>query len=72
MINGTVMGPVVTPPASNARAQKSFGTKQRASTNTSGYSTASIILKEIPNTIRSIAAVRNNPTPAATDRISVI
>ena len=72
MMNGTVIGPVVTPPASNASAQKLLSTKHSASTNTSGYSTASMILKEIPKTILSIAAVRKMPTPAATERIKSI
>ena len=36
MINGTVIGPVVTPPASNATARKSFG-ENSVSANSSAY-----------------------------------
>ena len=37
MINGTVMGPVVTPPESKATGRKSLGTKM-ARMNTTAYS----------------------------------
>ena len=69
MMNGTVMGPVVTPPESNATARKSLGTKA-ASTNTMAYSVTSSGGSAILNSIRSSAITRKAPTPAATERIN--
>ena len=65
IIKGTVMGPVVTPPESNATARKSRGTKA-ARAKTTMYARMSISLRDIPKNIRSSAAMRNSPTPAAT------
>ena len=70
MMNGTVMGPVVTPPESNATARKSLGTKA-ASTNTMAYSVTSSGGSATPSSMRRNATVRNRPTPAATEKIRV-
>ena len=70
IINGTVIGPVVTPPESNATVRKSCGT-MLAKMNMIGYKIKSICASGIPNNIRSTAATRNIPTPVATAIISV-
>ena len=71
MIKGTVIGPVVTPPASNATAMKSPGARN-ARANTIMYSTISICASVILNSIRRSDATRKSPTPAATDSTRTI
>ena len=71
IIKGTVIGPVVTPPASNATAIKSEGVK-KDKTKTNMYriprSKDSLTL----NKIRKSAITIKIPTPTATVRISTI
>ena len=69
--NGTVIGPVVTPPESKATAKNSFGTKID-STNTSTYSPIRVGVSGRLNRVRSIDTTKNSPTPAATDKIITI
>ena len=65
MIKGTVIGPVVTPPESNATAKNDFGINtEKMKVNT--YKAKSTYLRGILNSILSIAIIRNIPTPAAT------
>ena len=71
MINGTVMGPVVTPPESNATARNSFGTKMDK-IKTSGYNPNKVYCSDMPNLVRSIDITKNSPTPAATVMIMTI
>ena len=71
MINGTVIGPVVTPPASNATAIKSPGASS-ASPNTNTYSTISMCARVTLKSILRSAATRNSPTPNATERTRTI
>ena len=71
MIKGTVIGPVVTPPESNATAIKSAGAaKDRR--NTAPYrmhkSNGRLSLKRILRT----AMTRNKPTPTATVQIKTL
>ena len=65
---GTVMGPVVTPPASKATARNSLGTKMDKP-KTSAYSPTRVGARGRPKRVRSMDTTRNSPTPAATDRM---
>ena len=69
MMKGTVIGPVVTPPESNATAMNSLGTKM-AITNTRIYETHSMCNSLIWKRMRSSATTKNSPTPTATVRIN--
>ena len=71
MMNGTVMGPVVTPPESNAAARKPSGTNA-ASANTARYSAISTCRSCLRKIMRSNASTRKTPTPAATVRMSTV
>ena len=71
MMKGTVMGPVVTPPASKATARKSGGAKN-ARIKTSAYNPISSVLSLICSSVRRMAATRKTPTPRLTERISVL
>ena len=71
MINGTVMGPVVTPPASNATARNSFG-ENSVSTNSSAYAASRHFASETRNKMRSTASARKTPTPTATVQMSTL
>ena len=71
MMKGTVIGPVVTPPASKATAIKSDGVRND-NTNTNMYKIASSMDNLTLNTIRSSAITIKIPTPTATVRISTI
>ena len=71
MINGTVMGPVVTPPASNATARNSFG-ENSVSTNSSAYAPSRHFASETRNKMRSTASARKTPTPTATVQIRTL
>ena len=69
MMKGTVIGPVVTPPASNATAINSEGAK-KDNRNSSTYRTVSIFARLILNRMRRTAMVVKTPTPVATVQIS--
>ena len=69
IINGTVIGPVVTPPASNATDKKFAGTNAEI-TKISIYIIDRITESGILNNTRSTAIVVNMPTPSATVQIN--
>ena len=68
IINGTVIGPVVTPPASNATDKKFAGTNAETAKR-SMYIIERINESGILNNTRSTAIVVNMPTPSATVQI---
>ena len=68
-MNGTVMGPVVTPPESNATARKSRGANSDRA-NTPMYSTVSSRFNGMRKRVRSSATVSSRPTPTATVQMS--
>ena len=68
-INGTLMGPVVTPPESKATGTNCLGTKNdKAMVAT--YIVSSMYLSGMCRKVRIIAITRNTPTPTPTDIIS--
>ena len=69
MIKGTVMGPVVTPPASKATASMFRGMK-KLRRNTAVYRTRSTHRRGTFHTVRRTDTTRNSPTPAATVQMS--
>ena len=69
IMNGTVIGPVVAPPESNATPWNVFGDKN-ARMNTATYAMMRIVLSGMESTVRRIPSVTNNPIPAAMKRIS--
>ncbi len=71
MMNGTVIGPVVTPPESKATARYS-GLAITASKNTSPYRPISSHLRGILNRMRSMLSIRKMPTPTPTVTISTV
>ena len=70
-IKGTVMGPVVTPPESNATARNDLGTNC-ARTNVAMYRAAMMNFSCTLKSMRSSATIRNSPTPMATAIISTM
>ena len=65
IINGTVIGPVVTPPESKATARNSLGVA-RATRNRTTYISVRRRDRLTLNKILSTAATRKHPTPIAT------
>lgn len=69
MMKGTVIGPVVTPPASKATARNSLGMKS-ARTNTRMYNTSRRLFREnFCFRVFTTERTRKAPTPAATVRM---
>ena len=64
MINGTVMGPVVTPPESNARGMNSLSTNA-ARKKRIPYKTINMYRSGTLSAIRRTASTKNAPTPNA-------
>lgn len=64
MMNGTVIGPVVTPPESYATARKLSGTKTET-TASRPYSASSSLERLMRFKMRTTASARNAPTPTA-------
>ena len=64
MMNGTVIGPVVTPPESYATARKLSGTKTETTANRP-YSASSSLERLMRFKMRMTASARNAPTPTA-------
>ena len=69
MMKGTVMGPVVTPPASKATASIFRGMKKLRRI-TPVYNTSSTHRRGTFHTVRTTDTTRNSPTPAATVQMS--
>ena len=67
-INGTLMGPVVTPPESNATGTNCLGTKKE-SAMVATYMVKSMYLSGMCKNVRIMAITRNTPTPTPTDTI---
>ena len=64
-INGTVIGPVVTPPESKAMLKK-FLSENAARANRARYQTKSSFLRLVPVSILSIQTDMKSPTPQPT------
>ena len=74
-MNGTVIGPVVTPPESNARASISplfLSIKIAASANVNKYEKNSIFAKSFLNTTLITAISKNKPTLKPTSTIKTV
>ena len=70
MMNGTVIGPVVTPPASNATERNDSGAKTET-IKRKRYRNNKMLDKRMWNKIRAIAAASMSPTPIDTVIIRV-
>ncbi|OPZ76258.1 MAG: hypothetical protein BWY78_01426 [Alphaproteobacteria bacterium ADurb.Bin438] len=71
IIKGTVIGPVVTPPASKATDKKLSGTN-KAKIKVKPYKIASNIESLILRKILKTESNKNKPTPKATDKIIIM
>ena len=69
MMKGTVMGPVVAPPESNATPWNVAGVR-KAIAKTARYETMRTALRGTESTVLKMPSVTNRPTPAAIDIIS--
>ena len=69
IMKGTVIGPVVAPPESNAIPKKLVGAKN-ASAKSTTYAMAKVIFMENLKTVRKSPMRKNYPTPAAITKVS--
>ena len=70
MMNGTVMGPVVTPPESECHGQERVGHNERRQSEYHNVEADEQPRRFHPNRMRRNDTTRKNPTPAATVKMS--